>query len=183
MEARLHLADRVRPAGDHLDLLAREAGVLEAQGQIVRAQAGDDGVFDRRDERLEVRVPDPGDVAAVGDAVVECDPEVDPAALAALQQHRPQHLVGAGGVLDQQDRDRRAADRDRLDPPEGGFHPAQRGGDPLRRDPQPQPGGDPALRVAALRPLDFPLDLDSRERGVPETAVQILADSGYTTEE
>ena len=36
---------------------------------------------------------------------------------------------------------------DRLDPAEGGAHLAQRGGDPLRRDPEPQPGGDGGERV------------------------------------
>ena len=67
----------------------------------------------RRDaagEQLEVGVPDPGDVAAVGDLVVEGDPEVDARRRRArrLEAQRAQHLVRAGRVLDQQDRDRLA---------------------------------------------------------------------------
>ena len=48
-------------------------------------------------QQLEVGVPDPGDVAAVGDPVVERDPEVE---RAVLERERAQHLVRAGGVLD-----------------------------------------------------------------------------------
>ncbi len=72
-------------------------------------------------EQLEVGVPDPGDVAPVGDPVVEADPEVE-LLLAGLEQQRAQDLVGAGGVLDQQDRELGGADADRLDPAEGGAH-------------------------------------------------------------
>ena len=50
----------------------------------------------RRDE-LPVDVPDPRDVAAVGDAVVEREQQRG----VAVGQDA-QHLVGAGGVLDQQ---------------------------------------------------------------------------------
>ena len=52
-------------------------------------------------EQLPVGVPDPGDVAAVGGAVVEHAEQVE---LAVLERERAQHLVGAGRVLDQQDR-------------------------------------------------------------------------------
>ena len=51
-------------------------------------------------EQLEVGVPDPGDVAAVGDLVVEHAEQV---VLAGLERERAQHLVGAGRVLDEQD--------------------------------------------------------------------------------
>ena len=93
-------------------------------------------------EQLEVGVPDPGDVAPVGDPVVEGDPEVDPVA-ARLEPQRAQDLVGPGRVLDQQDRDRLAGDLDRLDPAEGGPHVAQR-----RR--RPAPASTPSRRPAAI---------------------------------
>ena len=44
-----------------------EAAVLEAQRQLLRALAGRDESLERAEQRLEVDVPDPGDVAAVGD--------------------------------------------------------------------------------------------------------------------
>ena len=72
---------------------------------------------DAAGEQLEVGVPDPGDVAAVGDPVVQREPEVD---LAVLERQRAQHLVRAGRVLHQQDRDGAPADRDRLDAAERG---------------------------------------------------------------
>ena len=57
-------------------------------------------------EQLEVGVPDPGDVTAVGDVVVEHPQHV---VLARLQRERPQHLVGTGRVLDEQDPQLRGA--------------------------------------------------------------------------
>ena len=51
-------------------------------------------------QQLEVGVPDPGDVAAVGDVVVEHPEQV---VLAGLERERAQHLVRAGRVLDEQD--------------------------------------------------------------------------------
>ena len=91
-----------------LDPLRSPARVLQPQRHLRRPGAGADDPAHRPREQLEVGVPDPGDVAAVGDPVVERDPEVDRAARSlGLQPQRPQHLVGAGRVLDQQDRDRR----------------------------------------------------------------------------
>ena len=63
-----------------------------------------------RRERLEVRVPDPGDVAAVGDAVVQDHPHVE-LALAVRGRERAEHLVRAGGVLHEQDRQPRGRRR------------------------------------------------------------------------
>ena len=51
-------------------------------------------------EQLEVGIPDPRDVAAVGDVVVEHAEQI---VLARLQGERAQHLVGASRILDQQD--------------------------------------------------------------------------------
>ena len=60
-------------------------------------------------ERLEVDVPDPRHVAAVGDPVVEGDQQRHRRRVGA---QRSEHLVGAGRVLDQQ-QDRLAACRSR----------------------------------------------------------------------
>ena len=48
--------------------------------------------LDAPGEQLEVGVPDPGDVAPVGDVVVEHAEQV---VLAGLERERAQHLVGA----------------------------------------------------------------------------------------
>ncbi len=76
-------------------------------------------------EQLEVGVPDPGDVAAVGGAVVERDPEVESGlggrAGLGLEAQRSQHLVRSRGVLDQQDRNRLGRHLDRLHAPEHGL--------------------------------------------------------------
>ena len=89
-------------------------------------------------EQLEVGVPDPGDVAAVGDPVVERDPEVDPARSPASSRSVRSTSLAPAGFLISRIETGAAADLDRLDPAEGGPHLAQRGGDPLRRDPEPQ---------------------------------------------
>ena len=80
-------------------------------------------------QHLEVGVPDPGDVAAVGDPVVERDPEVE---RAVLERQRAQHLVRAGRVLDQQDRQLAAVDRDRLHAAEGAGEALERLADAWR---------------------------------------------------
>ena len=64
-----------------------------------------------RSERLEVGIPDPRDVAAVGDPIVEHAEDVVHPVLRAEQS---QHLVGARRVLDQQDRQLAVAERDAL---------------------------------------------------------------------
>ena len=62
-------------------------------------------------ERLEVDVPDPGDVLPVGDRVVQRDHRVP---RRAGREERAHHLVRAGRVLDQQDEERAVADADAL---------------------------------------------------------------------
>ena len=73
-------------------------------------------------DRLEVGVPHPGDVAPVGDLVVEDREDV---VLAGVQRERAQHLVGAGRVLDEQDREVAAGDLHRLGAAEGGLRGLQ----------------------------------------------------------
>ena len=89
-------------SGTTLQPRDRHARVLQAHApappracptQVTRAHA--------RGEQLEVGVPDPRDVAAVGDVVVEDRQQVE---LVGLERERAQDLVGAGRVLDQQDR-------------------------------------------------------------------------------
>ena len=124
------------------DRVLRPAGVLEPQRHLRRPRAGAGDAADGSGQQLEVGVPDPGDVAPVGDPVVEGDPEVEAAAV-RLEPQRPQDLVGAGRVLDQQDRDRLLADRDRLDPAERAPRRGQRRA-------RPAPAAIPSSSAAAI---------------------------------
>ena len=93
-------------------------GVLQPQRHLRRARAARrstrrDGPASSSKSASQIQL----DVAAVGDAVVEHREHV---VLAGLERERAQHLVGAGGVLDEQDRDARGPPtRDRLRAPEG----------------------------------------------------------------
>ena len=83
-----------------MDALRLDARVLQPHSQLGGADTAAGGAANASGEQLEVGVPDPGDVAAVGDVVVERAEQV---VLARLQCQSAQHLVGAGGVLDEQD--------------------------------------------------------------------------------
>src|SRR5207247_5462080 len=82
------------------------------------------------EQRVEVDVPDPGHVTAVGDAVVERDeedrrrPRVD---------QRPDDLVGAGRVLDQEEQQALAADVDPLETAESWRSRLEPAGDLVER--------------------------------------------------
>ena len=115
--------------------LRRRPRVLHPQRQLGRARARAGHRRTCGGEHLPVGVPDPGDVAAVGGAVVEHAEDVE---LAALERERPQDLVGARGVLDQQDRGRAAAELDRLRAPERRRDGRQAGGDVGERHVQRQ---------------------------------------------
>ena len=113
----------------------------------------------RPGQQLEVGVPDPRDVAAVGGPVVEDPEQVE---LAGLERQRPQDLVGAGRVLDQQDRQLGSPIADR----------ARRGR--TRRSPRSSPVSDlperrcPSSRhsaVAAERVVDV-VEAGQRQRDV-----------------
>ena len=89
-----------------------DARVLQRSASSAARVPAQVSVADARGERLEVGVPDPGDVAPVGDLVVE-DRRAR-RARRSLRAEQAQHLVGAGRVLDQQDREldaRRARSR------------------------------------------------------------------------
>ncbi len=83
-----------------MDARGVDARVLQPQRELGGARAAAGGAAHAPGEQLEVGVPDPGDVAPVGDLVVEHAEQV---VLAGLERERAQHLVGAGGVLHEQD--------------------------------------------------------------------------------
>ena len=65
--------ERVVERGHDLDPFAGEAAVAEAQRQLRGAVAGGDEPLEPVEQRLEVDVPDPRDVPAVRDRVVQRD--------------------------------------------------------------------------------------------------------------
>ena len=79
---------------------------------------GDDGRGRAVRQQLEVGVPDPGHVAAVGDVVVQ---EEQQALLAGHGGDGAQHLVEAGGVLAEEDLHATAVDLEALLAPERGV--------------------------------------------------------------
>ena len=99
-----------------------EAAVGEPQGELGRARAGRDQPVEPGEQRLEVDVPDPRDVTAVGDRVVQRDHRH---ARSGAVDERPDRLVRARRVLDQQHQQPPVADRDPLEPPEGSREPLE----------------------------------------------------------
>jgi hypothetical protein len=89
-------------------------------------------VRDVGEERLEVDIPDPGHVLAVGDSVVQGDHE--DARHAGLE--RAQRLVRSGGVLDQEHDDRLAARPDSLEAAERPGEAPQTLADVVQRRPE-----------------------------------------------
>ena len=85
--------------GHDLDPVAVEAAVREPQRQLGRARAGGDEPVEAGEQRLEVDVPDPRDVATVGDGVVQRDHRD---ARRRAVDERPDRLVRARRVLDQE---------------------------------------------------------------------------------
>ena len=102
--------------GLDLERLLAEAAVDAADAELGGAVAGGDQRLEPGQERLEVDVPDPGDILAVGGRVVQG--EQQERGRAALLE-RPHDLVGTGRILDQQQQDRLVSGRDPLEPPEG----------------------------------------------------------------
>ena len=110
----------------HLDRVLVEPAVAEAQRELGGAATARDDRLEPGQERLEVDVPDPRHVAAVRDLVVQ---RGDEHARRAAVDERPNRLVRAGGVLDQEQKDPLVADLDPLEPPERGGEPREPGGD------------------------------------------------------
>ena len=107
-----------------------EAAVLEAERELGRALAGGDDRLEPVEQRLEVDVPDPRHVTAVGDRVVQRD---DGDARRAAVDERAHDLVRAGRILDQEEQELLAVDRDALEPAERGAEAREPGGDLVER--------------------------------------------------
>ena len=160
--------------GQHVDPLGRKAGVLAAQGELGGAVPRRDDALEAVEQRLEVDVPDPRDVLAVGDRVVERDH--GDARRTALDE-RPDRLVRAGRVLDQQHQQPPLADRDPLEAAERGAEALEPGRDVVERDAErarERRGGERVVDVVeaghAQAHATSPLRRDERERGVLEPA-------------
>ena len=110
--------ERLLQIGHDLDPVAIEAAVGEAQRQLGGPRAGRDDTLEPAEERLEVDVPDPRDVAAVGDLVVQRDHRerrrASPSSSVRTASFAP------GRVLDQQHQQPPVADRDPLEAAERG---------------------------------------------------------------
>ena len=140
------------------DVQARGVGarVLHPQRELGGARAGAGHAPDGAHEQLPVGVPDPRHVAPVRRAVVEDAEQLE---LPVLERQRAQDLVGARGVLDEQDRHRPAPDVDGLGAAEGGRHGLQPGDDGGQRGAEGQAERGRAERVvdvveAGQRQLD-----------------------------
>ena len=83
-----------------MDPALLDAGVLEPGREVRSPGAAAEDASDPVGKQLEIGVPDPGDVAAVGDLIVEDAQQV---VLARLERQGSKYLVGAGGVLDEHD--------------------------------------------------------------------------------
>ena len=112
-----------------------------------------------RREHLEVGVPDPGDVAAVGGAVVEDAEQVE---LAGLERERAQDLVGAGRVLDEQERQLAAAEVSVSARPNAGATASRPGDDVVERGAERSASAAAAERVVdVVEAGERELDVDA----------------------
>ena len=118
--------ERLAQVGNHLEPVSREPGVGESQRELRRPLPARDDALGLSEQRLEVDVPDPRDVPAVGDPVVEGDHERCGHAALFEGSHC---LVRAGRVLDQQHQDPLVAGLDPLEPAERSCERAEPGHD------------------------------------------------------
>src|SRR3972149_905267 len=88
-----------------------EAGVLEAEGHVPGARTRDGERAGLAGEQLEIDVPGPGEIAAVGDVVVE---EQGNILRLPVGGGGAEDLVEAGRVLGEDDVDAAAGDREPL---------------------------------------------------------------------
>ena len=100
-----------------LHRFGREAAVLGTQSELGGPITGRDQPLQAVEERLEVHVPDPGHVAAVGDRIVQGD---DGQTRRAAGDQRPDRLIGSGRVLDQKHEEPLVTDLDALEAAESG---------------------------------------------------------------
>jgi hypothetical protein len=120
------------------------AGVLHPHRQLGRPRAAAGHRAQPRGQQLEVGVPDPRDVVAVGGAIVE---QADDVELAALEGQGAQDLVGAGRVLDQQEDQVAVAGADDLRTPERRRHVLEARHDVAERHVEGDPQCSGAERV------------------------------------
>ena len=132
------------------DRLGGDAGVLQAHRHLGGPGAGADHAPDVAGEQLEVGVPDPGDVAAVGDPVVERDPEVEAAAVALASASsssvRSTSLAPAGFLIRRIETGLPPTSIVSTRPNTASISPSARGG-LLERDAEPQRRGQRGERV------------------------------------
>ena len=106
------------------------AAVLETQSKLGRPLARGDNRLEPCEQRLEVDVPDPRHVAAVGDRIVQRD---DGNAGRAAVEERADDFVGTGGVLDQEQEQPLAVDGNAFEAAERGAEPGESLGDLVKR--------------------------------------------------
>src|SRR5216683_468025 len=135
------------PRGIGLGRRRLHPGVLEADGEVVGSNACRHDHVRGAAEALEVDVPDPRDVGAVGFLVVQADQEV----FAAGEVDRgPQGLVESGRVLGEDKIERATLGFEALLPAEGGANGAQAVGDECRIQAERFAGGESRQRVVAV---------------------------------
>ena len=115
-----------------------DTGVLQSHRQLGRARAAARHPAKAPLQQLEVGVPDPGDIATVGDVVVQDAKQI---VFAGLEREGSQHLVCTGWILDEHDLEPRWAPRP----------PAAAGSDTVTVSARPN-AGLVASRPAAMRP-------------------------------
>ena len=168
--------------GDDFDPLAGESAVGEPQCELCGPAARRNQAVEAGYERLEVDVPDPRDVAAVGDLVVERD---DRHRVLAPFHERPHRLICAGGVLHQEHQQTAVTDRNAFEPPERRGEPFQSCDDLVERRAERQrerPGPESVVDVVEPRQNEVHASRSfrrrERERG-PVEPVQLDVARGH----
>src|SRR5690606_36933023 len=95
----------------------RPPGVFEAESNVFGAVTSGPGSGDGRGEELKIDVPDPGDVATVGEAVVEKEGD---SAGSLEGGEKLEHLVGASRILAEHDAEAAPVELDHFLAAEGG---------------------------------------------------------------
>ena len=168
-----------------------DARVLQAHRHLGGSRARADHAADVTGEQLEVGVPDPGDVPAVGDPVVERDPEVK--AVAAVSpadsssRVRSTSLAPAGFLISRIETGLPATSIVSTRP-NTASHPAQGAGRLLERDAEPQRRGQRGERVVDVveagegeAQLDLALGrahARRASRACPRSSIRVAATSG-----
>ena len=121
-----------------------DARVLEPHGHVFGAQAGAHGHVHALGEAFELDVPQPGDVGAIGESIVDRDQQ---GASTGRGQDGPQHFRKADRVLDQRQKQLATVDLDALQSTEGCGERLQAPRDALALDAQRRAHRDRRERV------------------------------------